>query len=163
MWNLMHFLPETGWLLVRGLAYRVAGTAGHGRTSHNCLFIPLWKRPTLLVWGLHTTWRISKFLGMVYKPYMYVILVTKLAWAWILCLCNCWVRYWFMNESMLSLWMVKDFDFDFCCLQNGASSCTSELTLFRNGEIHCWDRAYDDSGNQVSIFTCASYFCVSAS
>ncbi|CAM6040908.1 hypothetical protein BDL97_10G034900 [Sphagnum fallax] len=32
---------------------------------------------------------------------------------------------------------------------NGASSCTSELTLFRNGEIHCWDRAYDDSGNQV--------------
>ncbi|GLJ44444.1 hypothetical protein SUGI_0932430 [Cryptomeria japonica] len=34
-------------------------------------------------------------------------------------------------------------------LWNGATHCTSELTIFRNGEIHCWDRAYDDEGNQV--------------
>lgn len=32
---------------------------------------------------------------------------------------------------------------------NGATHCTSELTIYRNGEIHCWDRAYDDEGNQV--------------
>ncbi|CAM6008546.1 unnamed protein product [Sphagnum balticum] len=32
---------------------------------------------------------------------------------------------------------------------NGATRCTSELTLYRNNEIHCWDRAYDDDGNQV--------------
>ena len=34
-------------------------------------------------------------------------------------------------------------------LQNGASRCTSELTIYKNGEVHCWDRAYDDEGNQV--------------
>ncbi|KAJ7570430.1 hypothetical protein O6H91_01G119600 [Diphasiastrum complanatum] len=32
---------------------------------------------------------------------------------------------------------------------NGATRCTSELTIYKNGEIHCWDRAYDDEGNQV--------------
>jgi hypothetical protein len=32
---------------------------------------------------------------------------------------------------------------------NGASRCTSELTIFKTGEIHSWDRAYDDEGNQV--------------
>ncbi|XP_024378450.1 chromophore lyase CRL, chloroplastic [Physcomitrium patens] len=32
---------------------------------------------------------------------------------------------------------------------NGASRCTSELTIYKNGEVHCWDRAYDDEGNQV--------------
>lgn len=32
---------------------------------------------------------------------------------------------------------------------NGASRCTSELTIYKNGEVHCWDRAYDDDGNQV--------------
>ncbi|EFJ30266.1 hypothetical protein SELMODRAFT_170435 [Selaginella moellendorffii] len=32
---------------------------------------------------------------------------------------------------------------------NGASRCTSELTILKSGEIHCWDRAYDDEGNQV--------------
>lgn len=32
---------------------------------------------------------------------------------------------------------------------NGATRATSELTIFRNGEIHSWDRAYDDDGNQV--------------
>eukprot|EP00246_Nothoceros_aenigmaticus_P008833 TRINITY_DN2393_c0_g1_i1.p1 TRINITY_DN2393_c0_g1~~TRINITY_DN2393_c0_g1_i1.p1 ORF type:complete len:281 (+),score=27.82 TRINITY_DN2393_c0_g1_i1:92-934(+) len=32
---------------------------------------------------------------------------------------------------------------------NGATRCTSELTIYRNGEIHCWDRAYDDEGTQV--------------
>jgi hypothetical protein len=36
-------------------------------------------------------------------------------------------------------------------LQNGATRCTSELTLYRNNEIHCWDRAYDDDGNQVRV------------
>eukprot|EP00245_Coleochaete_scutata_P007141 TRINITY_DN22242_c0_g1_i1.p1 TRINITY_DN22242_c0_g1~~TRINITY_DN22242_c0_g1_i1.p1 ORF type:complete len:294 (-),score=30.46 TRINITY_DN22242_c0_g1_i1:634-1515(-) len=32
---------------------------------------------------------------------------------------------------------------------NGATRCTSELTIYKGGEIHCWDRAYDDDGNQV--------------
>lgn len=32
---------------------------------------------------------------------------------------------------------------------NGASRCTSELTIYKNGEVHCWDRAYDNEGNQV--------------
>ncbi|CAM6082315.1 unnamed protein product [Calypogeia fissa] len=32
---------------------------------------------------------------------------------------------------------------------NGASRCTSEMTIFKGGEIHSWDRAYDDEGNQV--------------
>ncbi|KAL2650607.1 hypothetical protein R1flu_018735 [Riccia fluitans] len=32
---------------------------------------------------------------------------------------------------------------------NGATRCTSELTVYKSGEIHCWDRAYDDEGNQV--------------
>eukprot|EP00249_Psilotum_nudum_P012411 c23770_g1_i2 orf=368-856(-) len=32
---------------------------------------------------------------------------------------------------------------------NGAKQCTSEITVYRNGEIHCWDRGYDDEGNQV--------------
>ncbi|GBG62483.1 hypothetical protein CBR_g30803 [Chara braunii] len=31
----------------------------------------------------------------------------------------------------------------------GASKCTSELTIMKNGEIHCWDRAYDEKGEQV--------------
>lgn len=39
-----------------------------------------------------------------------------------------------------------------CFEQNGASRCTSELTIFKTGEIHCWDRAYDDEGNQVPFF-----------
>eukprot|EP00252_Welwitschia_mirabilis_P020295 TRINITY_DN4943_c0_g1_i1.p1 TRINITY_DN4943_c0_g1~~TRINITY_DN4943_c0_g1_i1.p1 ORF type:complete len:183 (-),score=29.61 TRINITY_DN4943_c0_g1_i1:347-895(-) len=32
---------------------------------------------------------------------------------------------------------------------NGASYCTSELTIHKRGEVHCWDRAYDEEGNQV--------------
>lgn len=32
---------------------------------------------------------------------------------------------------------------------NGASYCTSELTVLKNSEIHTWDRGYDDEGNQV--------------
>eukprot|EP00475_Leptophrys_vorax_P009066 TRINITY_DN15959_c0_g1_i1.p1 TRINITY_DN15959_c0_g1~~TRINITY_DN15959_c0_g1_i1.p1 ORF type:complete len:274 (+),score=5.28 TRINITY_DN15959_c0_g1_i1:181-1002(+) len=32
---------------------------------------------------------------------------------------------------------------------NGATRCTSELTLFRNGEVHSWDRGYTDDGVQV--------------
>ncbi|EXB79432.1 Chromophore lyase CpcT/CpeT 3 [Morus notabilis] len=32
---------------------------------------------------------------------------------------------------------------------NGASYCTSELSILRNNEIHVWDRGYDDDGNQV--------------
>lgn len=32
---------------------------------------------------------------------------------------------------------------------NGATHCTSDLTIYKNGEVHCWDRAYDDEGNQV--------------
>lgn len=32
---------------------------------------------------------------------------------------------------------------------NGASYCTSELSVLRNNEIHVWDRGYDDDGNQV--------------
>ena len=33
--------------------------------------------------------------------------------------------------------------------QNGATYCTSELSILRNGEVHSWDRGYDDEGNQV--------------
>ncbi|PKA47600.1 hypothetical protein AXF42_Ash014796 [Apostasia shenzhenica] len=32
---------------------------------------------------------------------------------------------------------------------NGASYCTSELMIHKNGEVHTWDRGYDDDGNQV--------------
>ncbi|CAL9055274.1 unnamed protein product [Musa banksii] len=32
---------------------------------------------------------------------------------------------------------------------NGASYCTSELIVHKNGEVHTWDRGYDDEGNQV--------------
>ncbi|TYH42171.1 hypothetical protein ES332_D11G045300v1 [Gossypium tomentosum] len=32
---------------------------------------------------------------------------------------------------------------------NGATYCTSELTILKNNEIHTWDRGYDDDGNQV--------------
>ncbi|KAL8042864.1 hypothetical protein ABFX02_09G079900 [Erythranthe guttata] len=32
---------------------------------------------------------------------------------------------------------------------NGASYCTSDLTVLKNSEIHTWDRGYDDNGNQV--------------
>ncbi len=164
MWNLMHFLLKldgyllevwlTGWLGLQDMAEHLTTVyLSHCERGQRCLYegsTPPGGFPNSWVWCISPTCMLFWWL-------------TKLAWAWILCLCNCWVRYWFMNESMLSLWMVKDFDFDFCCLQNGASSCTSELTLFRNGEIHCWDRAYDDSGNQVSIFTCTSYFGLSAS
>lgn len=32
---------------------------------------------------------------------------------------------------------------------NGASYCTSDLMIHRNGEVHTWDRGYDEEGNQV--------------
>ncbi|KAH7670144.1 Chromophore lyase CpcT/CpeT protein [Dioscorea alata] len=32
---------------------------------------------------------------------------------------------------------------------NGASHCTSELTIHKNGELQMWDRGYDDEENQV--------------
>ncbi|XP_010536574.1 PREDICTED: chromophore lyase CRL, chloroplastic isoform X3 [Tarenaya hassleriana] len=32
---------------------------------------------------------------------------------------------------------------------NGASYCTSDLTVLKNNEIHIWDRGYDDDGIQV--------------
>ncbi|KAI4343539.1 hypothetical protein L6164_010876 [Bauhinia variegata] len=32
---------------------------------------------------------------------------------------------------------------------NGATYCSSELTVMKNNEIHTWDRGYDDDGNQV--------------
>lgn len=32
---------------------------------------------------------------------------------------------------------------------NGATTCTSELSIYKNGEVHFWDRAYDDAGKQV--------------
>lgn len=32
---------------------------------------------------------------------------------------------------------------------NGATYCTSELSVLKNNEIHSWDRDYDDNGNQV--------------
>ncbi|XP_042373726.1 chromophore lyase CRL, chloroplastic-like [Zingiber officinale] len=31
----------------------------------------------------------------------------------------------------------------------GALYCSSELTIHKNGEIHTWDRGYDEGGNQV--------------
>eukprot|EP00250_Pteridium_aquilinum_P008886 c18282_g1_i1 orf=176-910(+) len=32
---------------------------------------------------------------------------------------------------------------------NGATSCTSELAIYKNGEIHSWDRGYNEEGAQV--------------
>ncbi|GFZ17301.1 crumpled leaf [Actinidia rufa] len=32
---------------------------------------------------------------------------------------------------------------------NGATYCTSELSVMKNNEIQSWDRGYDDDGNQV--------------
>ncbi|KAI5078587.1 hypothetical protein GOP47_0006258 [Adiantum capillus-veneris] len=32
---------------------------------------------------------------------------------------------------------------------NGATSCTSDLVVFKDGEIHCWDRGFNDEGAQV--------------
>lgn len=32
---------------------------------------------------------------------------------------------------------------------NGATSCTSELATYKNGEIHSWDRGYNEEGTQV--------------
>uniref|UniRef100_A0A1D1XJB2 Chromophore lyase CpcT/CpeT 3 n=1 Tax=Anthurium amnicola TaxID=1678845 RepID=A0A1D1XJB2_9ARAE len=32
---------------------------------------------------------------------------------------------------------------------NGASYCTSELVVHKNGEIHAWDRGFDEEGNQT--------------
>lgn len=32
---------------------------------------------------------------------------------------------------------------------NGATYCTSELSILRNGEVNSWDRGYDYEGNQV--------------
>lgn len=32
---------------------------------------------------------------------------------------------------------------------NGATYCTSDLKTYKNGEIHCWDRAYNEEGSQV--------------
>ncbi|KAL5711235.1 hypothetical protein ACHQM5_021713 [Ranunculus cassubicifolius] len=32
---------------------------------------------------------------------------------------------------------------------NGASYCTSELSVVKKDEINMWDRGYDDNGNQV--------------
>ncbi|KAA8540606.1 hypothetical protein F0562_024475 [Nyssa sinensis] len=32
---------------------------------------------------------------------------------------------------------------------NGASYCTSELSVLKNNEIHTWEKGYDDDGNQV--------------
>ncbi|KAG0487444.1 hypothetical protein HPP92_009539 [Vanilla planifolia] len=33
--------------------------------------------------------------------------------------------------------------------KNGASYCSSELIIHKNGEVHAWDRGYDLEGNQV--------------
>ncbi|XP_078433936.1 crumpled leaf [Wolffia australiana] len=32
---------------------------------------------------------------------------------------------------------------------SGASYCTSELSVLKNGEIHTWDRGFDEDGNQI--------------
>ncbi|XP_071725070.1 chromophore lyase CRL, chloroplastic-like [Rutidosis leptorrhynchoides] len=32
---------------------------------------------------------------------------------------------------------------------NGATHCTSELSILKNNEVHMWDKGYDDEGNQV--------------
>lgn len=41
------------------------------------------------------------------------------------------------------------FNFLHKCAQNGASYCTSELSVHKSGEIHTWDRGFDEEGNQV--------------
>ncbi|KQJ88387.1 chromophore lyase CRL, chloroplastic [Brachypodium distachyon] len=32
---------------------------------------------------------------------------------------------------------------------SGAAYCTSDLSIHKNGEIHIWDKGFDDEGNQV--------------
>ncbi|XP_066335651.1 chromophore lyase CRL, chloroplastic-like isoform X2 [Miscanthus floridulus] len=32
---------------------------------------------------------------------------------------------------------------------SGASYCTSDLSIHKNGEVHIWDKGFDDEGNQV--------------
>ncbi|XP_039823765.1 chromophore lyase CRL, chloroplastic-like isoform X1 [Panicum virgatum] len=33
--------------------------------------------------------------------------------------------------------------------QSGASYCTSDLSIHKNGEVHIWDKGFNDEGNQV--------------
>ncbi|XP_078160040.1 crumpled leaf [Carex rostrata] len=32
---------------------------------------------------------------------------------------------------------------------SGASYCTSDMSIYRNGELHMWDRGFDEEGNQA--------------
>lgn len=32
---------------------------------------------------------------------------------------------------------------------SGATYCTSDLSIHKNGEVHIWDKGFDDDGNQV--------------
>jgi len=32
---------------------------------------------------------------------------------------------------------------------SGASYCTSDLSIHKNGEVHIWDKGFNDEGNQV--------------
>ncbi|KAE8720358.1 hypothetical protein F3Y22_tig00020292pilonHSYRG00015 [Hibiscus syriacus] len=50
------------------------------------------------------------------------------------------------------IYMVKPCPKDLKCdVENGATYCTSELSVLKNNEIHTWDRGYDGDGNQVSF------------
>lgn len=44
--------------------------------------------------------------------------------------------------------------------QNGAASCTSELAVYKDGEIHSWDRGYNEEGAQVYVFVLMCMACV---
>lgn len=72
---------------------------------------------------------------------------------------NSWVCYFFWDIKtlhfmiqMYTLFMLPTFVSSFYASwneKNGASYCTSDLTVLKNNEIHLWDRGFDDDGNQV--------------
>lgn len=104
MWNLMHFLLKldgyllevwlTGWLGLQDMAEHLTTVyLSHCERGQRCLYegsTPPGGFPNSWVWCISPTCMLFWWL-------------TKLAWAWILCLCNCWVRYWFMNERACCL------------------------------------------------------------
>lgn len=77
---------------------------------------------------------------------------------------NSWVCFFFLRHQnsthfmiqMYTLFMLPTFVSSFYASwneKNGASYCTSDLTVLKNNEIHLWDRGFDDDGNQVQSYS----------
>lgn len=61
------------------------------------------------------------------------------------------IRSFFFFLSARFLYLSRNMPSFPIIFQNGASYCTSELSVLKNNEIHTSDRGYDDDGNQVSV------------